>query len=96
MLATLKRDWKGILLQSVVGGIVILAMATVLSFAAGGAQRDLADRVDRNATVTVDRTGTIICILQLGLDEKQSPPRDLVNIEHCLDDPTWRPLDGSR
>ena len=96
MLQTLKRDWKAVLVQSVVGGVVILAMATALNLAAGGAQRELASRVDANAAAVVDKTGTIVCILQLGLDEPESPPRNLTNIEHCVNDPTWQPLDGSR
>jgi len=96
MLATLKRDWKAVLVQSVVGGVVILAMATALSLAAGGAQRDLANRVDANAALTVAQSKTTICILQLGLDEPESPPRNLVNIEHCIADPDWQPLAGGR
>ena len=94
MLTTLKRDWKFILLQSVVGAVVLLVLATGLSLAAGGAQRRLAERVDHNAALTVDGNKTVICILQLGLDDPKSPPRDTENIAHCVTDPDWAPLGG--
>lgn len=45
-----------VLAASVVTTIVILGAATAL----GGEQRDLADRVDRNAAITRERTAQIL------------------------------------
>lgn len=71
-------------LYALVTTIMVLGVASVLSAYAGAAQRALADRVDNNAAA-------IICILQLGVDEK-APPRTQANVDLCLADPTW--VDG--
>lgn len=77
--------WRNAFVYALVTTVMVLGAATALSAALGAQQRALADRVDRNA-------GAVVCILQLGLEQKNSPPRDYDNISHCLADPSWRPL----
>lgn len=79
---TSKRTrWANAFVYAFVTTVMVLSVASFLAFATQGAQRALADRVDRNAAA-------IVCILRLGVAES-APPRSPENVDHCLADPAW-------
>lgn len=74
--------WGNAFIYALVTTVMVLSVATILSAWTGSQQRALADRVDRNSAA-------VVCILQLGLDTKTSPPRTPENVQLCLGDPSW-------
>lgn len=76
---------KNAFIYALVTTVMVLATASVLASWAGAAQRDLADRVDKNSAISVTAADSIICILQLGVG-KNDPPRSTENVQKCLID----------
>lgn len=60
------RGFVNVVLYAVATALVTLALATLLS----GASSELADRVDRNASVTRAATETVVCILLIDPAER--------------------------
>lgn len=80
-----RTRWQNAFIYAFLTTIMVLGTALFLQAALGGAQRDLADRVDRNSAVSVTAADAIICILQLGVNPND-PPRNSDNVLKCLED----------
>lgn len=90
----LKREWRSLLATAV--GTSLVTVFFVFGFAGltSGAQRDLADRVDKNAqlaaqNVVIARAGvdSIVCILAINPEK-----RDDRNIRACMDKHGYLPF----